>query len=183
MFNVKEKMTFVKTTSQLAMYPHLLEARTDPWGHANYDITLVLDDSARADLEAAILAEYEAHKSVLADENGKIPPVEAIHWPLYYCDDPEKKDLYEKWCIHFKSAYRPGVIDRDWKEITDLSSLYSGMYCRVAANLKCYRNGANAGIAAYLQAVQKTADGDRLSGASSAADVFADSDGEEELPF
>ena len=56
--------------------------------------------------------------------------------------------------------------------------MYSGCYANVSVNFYPYNVSGNKGVAAGLNNVQKVADGERLSGASSATDDFDFEDAE-----
>ena len=69
-------------------------------------------------------------------------------------------------CISFKSSesYRPGVVDREKKEILTSDECYSGMIARATVDAFAWDKAGNKGISFGLQNVQKLDDGERLGG-------------------
>jgi len=59
-------------------------------------------------------------------------------------------------------------------EITDEDEFYSGCYGKVSVNFYPFNANGNRGIAAGLQNLFKTRDGERLAGGASAESDFAD---------
>lgn len=85
-------------------------------------------------------------------------------------DSPEYAGMYFMGC---NSKNKPGVIDL-LKNKLDQEDLYAGCYGHVSVNLYAYDVSGNRGIAAGLQNVLKTKDGERLSGGASAESDFGD---------
>ncbi|MFR9069483.1 MAG: ssDNA-binding protein, partial [Paraclostridium sp.] len=86
-------------------------------------------------------------------------------------DRPEYKNHFY---INTNSKYKPQVVNRELKEITNPEQLYNGCYGRVSINFYPYNHleSGNCGIAAGLLNIQKLRDGQRISNRSSAADDF-----------
>jgi len=69
-------------------------------------------------------------------------------------------------CISFKSneSHRPGVVDRENKDILTSDEVYSGMIARATVDAFAWENSGKKGISFGLQNVQKLDDGERLGG-------------------
>ncbi len=78
----------------------------------------------------------------------------------------------EVW-IRFSSFDKPEVVDGFKQEITEESgAAYSGMLARVSWCCQAYDHMGNRGITFYLNNVQKTGAGERITGGSSASSDF-----------
>ncbi|WP_277673322.1 DUF2815 family protein [Piscibacillus halophilus] len=89
--------------------------------------------------------------------------------------DREDDEAYaDSYFINANSKIKPGIVDADLNPIMDQSEFYSGCYGRVSLTFYAYNVNGNKGIAAGLQNIMKTADGDPLGGRSSAEADFAD---------
>jgi hypothetical protein len=89
--------------------------------------------------------------------------------------DAEKDDpaYANSFFVNANSANKPGVVDADMNAIIDPSEFYSGCYGRASVTLYPYNASGSKGIAVGLNNVQKTEDGDKLGGGTSAAVDFA----------
>jgi len=85
-------------------------------------------------------------------------------------DDPAYTNSY---FVNANSANKPGVVDADMNAIIDPSEFYSGCYGRASVTLYPYNASGSKGIAVGLNNVQKTEDGEKLGGGTSAAADFA----------
>jgi hypothetical protein len=85
-------------------------------------------------------------------------------------DDPAYANSY---FVNANSAQKPGVVDADMNAIIDPSEFYSGCYGRASVTLYPYNASGSKGIAVGLNNVQKTEDGEKLGGGTSAAADFA----------
>ncbi len=154
-----------------------------------YSTQLIIDKSDKetlAKIGAAINAAKEAGKSKLANSKGFIPS--NIKMPLHDGDGerPGIPEYEGKAYFNCTSNQRPLLANRRGGAITESGELYSGCYARVLVNFAAFSTGGNTGITAYLQAVQKVRDGERLGGASvSMADFedLGDEDVDDFMPF
>jgi hypothetical protein len=85
-------------------------------------------------------------------------------------DDPAYANSY---FINANSQQKPGVVDADLNPIMDMSEFYSGCFGRASISFYGYNSNGSKGIGCGLNNVQKMEDGEKLGGASSAADDFA----------
>ena len=95
--------------------------------------------------------------------------------------DGEEKDMESykgKFFMSVKSDKKPGLYKKSSEGLVDLNSdtteeIYSGCYAMVSINLSAFNVSGNKGVGAYIRAVCKTDDGERLSGGTvNAADEF-----------
>lgn len=106
-------------------------------------------------------------------------PVEYLKLPL--CDGNDKAlenvEFYNHFYINASTKFKPGVVDKDLKSITNPEEVYSGCYGRVSISFYPYKQGDRAGIGCCLLNVQKLEDGERLYNVSSPEDDFMEVDG------
>ena len=128
-------------------------------------------------IEKAIQAAYKEGEAKLKGSSKSCPALEALKQPLRDGDlergeDEAYKDSY---FLNANSTSRPGIIDKDFNEITDPEELVSGDYARVTLTFAAYNVGTARGIGCYLGNIMKLEDGEPLGGGHiSAADDFAD---------
>lgn len=90
--------------------------------------------------------------------------------------DKEDDDVYAgSMFINAKSDKQPGIVNEKVQPIMDQEDFYSGCYGRAAITFYGYDAGGNKGVAAILDNVMKTKDGEPLGGKRpDAEDDFAD---------
>lgn len=120
------------------------------------------------------------------DENkdkfgGKVP--NNLKTPLRDGDvDREEDEAYEgAFFVNANSKVKPGIVDADVNPVLDQSEFYSGCYGRVSLTFYAYNVNGNRGIAAGLQNIMKTSEGEPLGGRSRAEDDFSDEDDDDIL--
>lgn len=139
-----------------------------------YNVCILIPKSDTKTVEkikAAIEAAKSAGKAKLADKSGRIPST--IKTPLRdgdeeRGDDPAFEGMY---FINANSQRKPSIVDKDLNPIMDKSEFYSGCYGRASINFYAF-NVSSKGIAAGLNNLQKLADGEMLSGGSTADEDF-----------
>lgn len=154
-------------------YVHLTE-KYDPdnTGKGKYACTLLIPKSEKATVQA-LQAAIEAAKlqGKQTKWEGRIPA--KLDIALRDGNEKEDETMHNHWVIVAKTDRRPEVVDRDRMPIFDSEQIYSGMKAIVSITLYPYKVSGNAGIAAALNNVMKTHDGQRLSGGKSAKEDFA----------
>lgn len=85
-------------------------------------------------------------------------------------DQPEYRDHY---FLNATSKQKPGIVDKNLKEILSNEEVYSGCYGRVSLIFYAFDQGGKKGIACGLQNVQKLAEGEPLGVRTSAEEDFA----------
>ena len=172
--------TKVLTGKVRLSYAHLTEAHASVAGaEPKYSVTLLIpktDTATKADIDSAIQAAIDAGKQ--GAWKGVVPP--QVRTPIYDGDGvrpsgvPFGDECKGCWVITANSKQKPQVVD-----ISNINvelapyDIYSGMYARVTLNFFAYANSGNKGIGCGLGNVLKVADGEPLSGRSSAASDFA----------
>ena len=139
-----------------------------------YNVCILIPKSDTKTVEkikAAIEAAKAAGKAKLADKSGRIPTT--IKTPLRDGDDERGDDpAFEgMYFINANSQRKPSIVDKDLNPIMDKSEFYSGCYGRASINFYAF-NVSSKGIAAGLNNLQKLADGEMLSGGSTADEDF-----------
>jgi hypothetical protein len=85
-------------------------------------------------------------------------------------DEPYENSMF----INAKAATKPGIVDKDRNPVLAQDEVYSGCYGYVSITFYPFNKNGNAGIAAGLNHIMKTKDGEPLGGRSSAENDFAD---------
>lgn len=107
-------------------------------------------------------------------------------WPklrLPFRDQGEKtQEGYVKGAVFITatSKQKPGLVDQGVQPIIDETQFYAGCYAKATLRAFTYENTGNKGVSFGLQNVQKTRDGESLSGRVNAEKEFApiaDTDG------
>jgi hypothetical protein len=87
-------------------------------------------------------------------------------------EKPEDRTYAGHYFINASSKQQPGLIDAFNNKIIDSNEFYSGCYGRVSVNFYAFNKNGNRGIAAGLNNIQKTSDGEHLGGRARAEDEF-----------
>lgn len=143
-------------------------------GTKKYNVSVVIPKSDTPTLEAikkAIDAAIEAGKDKVT-KAGKLVP--NLKMPLRDGDEerPDDSAYAGSMFVNANSLQRPQIVDKELNEIMSKDDFYSGCYGRVSINFYAYNANGNRGIACGLNNIQKTEDGERLSGGSSAVEDF-----------
>lgn len=161
-------------------YPNVFTARkNDLNGKDEYSVVALFPKGADlSKLEAAC-------KEVMEEKWGK----DSSKWPRplrspFRKQDEKEKEIegkmvmpaaHEKGAIflNLRSQQRPGVVDHQVQDIIDQSQFYAGCWAKATVRPYAYDMKGNRGVAFGLQNIQKTKDGDPLSGRPTAQDDFA----------
>ena len=141
-------------------------------GDPKFSVSVIISKSDQKtidELKQVIQKTAEEYKHLFG---GKIPP--NLKTPLRDgdTDRPDDEAYRNAYFINANSKLQPSVVDRNMQPIIDPSAFYSGCYGRVSINFYGYNVNGNRGIAAGLQNIMKTADGEPLGGRSSAEADF-----------
>ncbi|MBR1780477.1 MAG: DUF2815 family protein [Oscillospiraceae bacterium] len=150
----------------------------NPTGDPKYSTTILVPKSntqAKAAIDAAIAQAIEA--GVASKWNGVRPPQPAIC--VHDGDGPRPSDgaSYGEecrgcWVLTASSKDKPFVVDAQVQSIIDPTQVYSGMWGNVNVSFYAYNQAGKKGIGCGLNGVQKTQDGEPLSGRVTAQDAF-----------
>lgn len=149
-----------------------------------YSVSLIIPKSNAklvAQIKEAIKAAAQA--GIATKFGGKQPS--GLKNPLRDGDEerPDDEAYADAYFINATSRTKPGLVkamtvggEKKLVEITNEDDFYSGCYGYASVNFFPFNNAGNRGIAAGLNNVLKTRDGDFLGGRSSAQSDFADID-------
>lgn len=150
-----------------------------------YNTSVLIPKSDKKTIDAINKAVEACCEAFKTKNGGKLPK----NYKLPLRDGDEEKEDDPNYVDHYflncSSKRKPGVIDRQGNEITDLDrdEIYSGVYARLSINFYNFEapGGTSKGVAVGLNNVQKLADGEVLGGAFSTpeddfADAFEDDD-------
>lgn len=145
-------------------YLNIWEPKSVSGGDPKYSASLIIPKSDKkllAKINAAINAAKEAGK---AKFGGKIPA--NLKQPLRDGDiDREEDEAYaDSFFISANSAKQPGIVNAKREPIVDKDEVYSGCYGYAVVNFYPYVSDASKGIAAGLEHIMKSKDGEPLGG-------------------
>ena len=178
-------------------YCHLFTPEAASEGsEKKYSVSIIIPKSNKKlvnEINAAIAAAAQAG---IAKFGGRKPA--NLKTPLRDGDEdrPDDEAYADSWFINATSRTKPGVVkaskvmgETKLVEVSNADEVYSGCYGWVSVNFFAYNNAGNRGIAAGLNNVLKTKDGEFLGGRSSAQSDFSGIDlggsleDDEDIPF
>jgi len=154
-------------------YAHVFEPSSIvEGGTKKYSVSLIIPKSDTKTLEKFEAAQKEAIEEGKSKWGGKIP--KNLKLPLRDGDEerPDDEAYKNSWFVNASSTTKPGLVDADVNPILDREDFYSGCFGKASINLYAFNVSGNQGIAAGLNNLQKTHDGDKLSGGSTASEDF-----------
>ncbi len=86
--------------------------------------------------------------------------------------EPYGEECRGCWVVRASSKTRPSVVDLNIQPIIDPNAFYSGCYARATVSFYAYNQNGNKGVGCGLNNVQKLADGEPLSGRTTAEEDF-----------
>lgn len=157
-------------------YAHVFEPSAIEGNEPKYSVSLIIPKKDKAlleKIEKAIEAAKAAGIKKFGDKWAK-----KLKMPLRDGDEERDEDENYKNCMFMNasSKTRPGVVDSSRETIIDHEEFYSGCYGYASVNFYPFSSNGNNGIAAGLNNLMKTADGEKLAGRTSATEDFADID-------
>lgn len=147
-------------------------------GEPKYSLTILIPKTDVATLQAIQQAmEVAVQEGIANTFGGSRPP--RLNMPLYDGDGvrPTSGEPFGEECkghmvMTASSLQQPSVVDVNVQPIINQAEIYSGCYGRVSLRFFAYNKNGNKGVGCGLGNVQKLADGEPLSGRTSAADDF-----------
>lgn len=130
-----------------------------------YSVSIIIPKSDKETIKLIKEAIKNATEKGKTDKwGGKVPA--NLKTPLRDGDEerPEDEAYANAYFINASANTKPGVVDRNLEPITDEEDFYSGCYGRASITFYAFNASGNKGIAAGLNHVQKTSDGERLGG-------------------
>lgn len=180
-FNKKISETSIRLGEVRFGYVNVFVPRKNEDGtDGKYSVQLLIpkgDKTAVKLIEDAI--EAAKRNGVGGKWNGKMPSASKLKTPLRDGDDefPEDPTYEGMYFMNASSTTKPGVRVLEngaMAEALDGDDMYSGCYGCVTVNMFPYNTSGNMGVAAGLNNLIKTRDGERLSGGHSAEEDFND---------
>lgn len=174
-------MSNVHTPEFRVSYPHVFKAKkNDLNGKDEYSLVALF--SSKTDLAKLKAAAQAVIESKWGSDKKKWPP--NLKTPFRKQEERAKQDDngnlifpegYEKGGIFLtlKSEARPGLVDKNVQPIIDPSDFYAGCYAIASIRAYAYDQKGNKGVAFGLQNIQKTKEGDPISGRVKAEAEFA----------
>lgn len=164
-------------------YVHLFKPESISEGQQpKYSVSLIIPKSNKELVAKIRTAIDSAFKAGIGTFGGKLPKDGGWKNPLRDGDleragDPAYESSY---FINAGSKTKPGIVKKGTvsklTEITDENELYSGCYGYVSVNFYAFSTNGNKGVAAGLNNVLKSRDGEYLGGRASAETDFEDVD-------
>lgn len=159
-------------------YLKATEGKPDDKGNIKYGTMIIVPKSDKKTIRAikeAIEEAYQEGKSLLGLKNETMPS--KLKQPLYDGDDERPDDPACEDAMYFNASSnrKIEILDGEREPITNPDLIYSGMYGRASVTFKAYNaDSKSKGIACYINAIQKTKNGERLDGVTSGAKDFDD---------
>lgn len=158
-------------------YAHLLKPRLDDSGNTKFSVTLLIPKTDTATMQKINAAIQQAVLDGVSSKwNGVKPPNVAT--PVHDGDglkqsgEPFGAECKGHWVMTASSNTRPEVVDLNIQPILDATQVYSGMHGRASIRFFPYLNSGKRGVGCGLNNVQKTRDGEPLSGGTTAEQDF-----------
>jgi hypothetical protein len=154
-------------------YAHVFTPQASEEGkQPKYSVSIIIPKSDTATVEKINKAIEQAKSENAAVWGGTVP--KGLKGGLRDGDEEKDDPAYaNSYFINANSAQKPGVVDADLNAILDQSEFYSGCYGRASISFFAYNSNGSKGVGCGLNNVQKTEDGEKLGGGSSATDDFA----------
>lgn len=146
-----------------------------------YSLCLIIPKDDEFTLRQIKRAVEGAGKAGLGLWGGRMP--EDLKLPLRD-GDAERGDMEEyknSWFLNASSKYKPGVVDKELREIVKESEVYSGCYGRVSIGFYPFNNSGHKGIGCSLFNVQKLSEGEPLAVRRRPVEDFGSFDYEEDF--
>lgn len=169
----------VNSPVAIASYCNLAEPRENLSGNLVFSVALLFDK--KQDLSKIREAAERAGKEKFGNKWEATKKKPNFKWPFRDGDvDKEGDAAYAgKIFINVSNRKPVGAVGPDGKAI-DISEVYSGCRVKGALQFSGYDKGGGKGVGAYIVAVQKVADGERLDGAAMNPEGLFDAIEEEE---
>jgi len=165
---MKEKTeSFVITGEDTRLaYLHAWKPKVVMGGEAKYSAIIIIPKTNAemiGTLNRAVEAAYAEGREKLKDEDGNAPELSEIDTPLKDGDTETYGSTKFDGCVFFRASttIAPGIVDKDFKPITDHSQVYSGIYAKVSLSFYAYNKGRR-GIAVSMHNLMKIADGEPM---------------------
>lgn len=191
----KKSTTTVTTPVGIVCFAQVFNPKSfQPGQDAKYSMLLVFEKekikadkswlALRSAVQAAAVGKFGADEAKKLATRGKLtlPWRDGSEYEEYGAPFSDKTVM-----LKLSSTSAPGIVNGALRPILDDSEFYSGCKARATAAVWPYDTAGNKGVTLLLNNIQKTADGERLSGSRKAAeeDFEATEDGgtDDDMPF
>ena len=174
-------MAKVVTNEVRFSYAHLWEPQAVNGSEPKYSVSLIIPKTDKATVKAIKDAIEIAKQEGIGKFGGKLPA--NLKLPLRDGDieRPDDEAYKNSFFLNCNSKEQPQIVDRKVQPILDRNEFYSGCYGRASISIYAYNVNGNRGIAASVNSVQKTRDGESLGGRSRAEDDFTALDDDDDF--
>ncbi|GAA0741629.1 DUF2815 family protein [Clostridium oceanicum] len=162
-------------------YANVWEPKSINGSDPKYSVSLIISKKDKITVEKvkkAIEVAKKEGKSKFQGEGSGILKMPLKDGDLEKIGDETYENSY---FINANSNTKPGIVDRNVNPIIQQNDFYSGCYGRASIVFYPYNENGNKGIACGLQNLQKTDDGEILTGHSRPEDDFEVIEGEDFL--
>lgn len=150
----------LKLDNVIIQFAHIYEPHSVNDKEAKYSACFIIPKAFKEQVEA-IKKEIEAVKVEAMQRNPKWRPK---HLPLRDGDDerPENKTFADSYFMNASSKFRPIIIGRDKKVITEVDAVYNSCTVNVLVKFFPFDKNGSSGILCNLGNIQKVADGELI---------------------
>lgn len=155
-------------------YAHVFEPTSvGDSGDKKYSVSCIIPKSDKKTIDLVKKALKAAYDEGVASKFGGRKPANCKQ-PLRDGDTDRSDDenYRNSMFLNASCKTRPGVVDINRQPITEQDEFYSGCYGYVSINFYPFNSKGNMGVAAGLNNVMKTKDGEPLGGRSTAENDF-----------
>lgn len=155
-------------------YARVFQPQPNESGQDRYSVCVLIPKSATKTLETVKACIDAAFKNGVKETFAGVAPKQ---WKNPLRDGDEERPGQPEYEGHFflnaSSINKPAVVDINLEPIITADEFYSGCYGRISLNFFAFNQKGNKGVGCGLNNLQKTHDGERLSGGTSAEQDFA----------
>lgn len=170
--------TKVTTGEVRFSFPHVFQPHANnPGQEEKYSVTILIPKTDTTTINAIQAAmQAAAQEGVSTKFNGQMPAM--LKNPMHDGDgtrpngEPFGEECKGHMVMTASSKQRPEVVDANCQAILNPAEVYAGCYGRVSLNFFPYNTNGNRGVGCGLNNVQKTREGDPLTGRTTAAEDF-----------
>jgi hypothetical protein len=172
--------TKLKTPFFRVSYPYVFEPKTNPnSGKSEWTCQMIFDiDRLSGDKNQSNLwdiLQKSAHDIAEDRFGAKILADKKFKWPWKEGNDKDDKAVYPENSIFIESKTTlraPAILDKDKGEILSADEFYAGCYARATVSFFAWEFSGKRGVSCGLFDIQKVAEGDKLTGGTSAVEDF-----------
>jgi hypothetical protein len=167
------KATKVVTGKVRFSYANVFQPKSAMEGQPpKYSVSIIISKNDKETIDKINKAIEEAKKEYASLWGGSVP--KGLKGGLRDGDAEKDDPAYaNSYFINANSQQKPNVVDAEMNAILDPSEFYSGCFGRASLSFYGYNTSGSKGIGCGLNNLQKLEEGERLGGATTAAEDFA----------